>query len=161
LWTAAARGRLLLHPDAMSETTQPMSASMRDTRRLRVLREEVGRLRQRETRRRFDPCIHVGELGGPRTGFVIAARDLPVMDVGLRVDVASRLLMEAPPTWSDAWLVRPGTAEQHDVDLQWFSALRTAFAMHSRSLEGCYVITRTGWRDVVNGETRSWVRLRL
>ena len=132
-----------------------------DAHRLRMLREEVGRLRQRETRRRFDACLHVGELGGERTGFVIAARDLPVMDVQLRVDVAAGLLQDASPRWRTAWLVRPGTPEQHDVDLRWFSAVRTAFAMHARPLDGCYVVTRSGWRDLLTGDSRTWVRLRL
>lgn len=126
-----------------------------------MLREEVGRLRLRESRRVFDASIHVGELGGPRTGFVVAARDLPVMDVELRVDVVGRLLEDTPPSWQTAWLVRPGTPEPHDVDLQWFSAVGVAFAMHDRPLDGCYVVTRAGWRDVVTEEGRTWVRLRL
>ncbi len=115
--------------------------------RLRMLREEVGRLRLRESRRVFDASVHVGELGGPRTGFVVAARDLPVMDVELRVDVVARLLEDTPETWRTAWLVRPGSPEPHDVDLQWFSAARVAFAMHDRPLDGCYVVTRSGWRE--------------
>jgi hypothetical protein len=150
----------LLHAGAVPETTRSATPPRADVR-LRTLREEVGRLRQRETRRRFDACLHVGELGGQRTGFVVAARDLPVMDVELRVDVVSRLLQESPSSWCTAWLVRPGTAEQHDEDLRWLSAVRTAFAMHDRLLDGCYAVTRYGWRDLVTAETRSWVRLRL
>jgi hypothetical protein len=129
--------------------------------RLRRLREEVGRLRLRESRRVFDASIHVGELGGPRTGFVVAARDLPVMDVELRVDVVARLLEDTPASWQTAWLVRPGTPEPHDVDLQWFAAARVGFAMHGSPLDGCYVVTRAGWRDMVSDERRTWVRLRL
>ena len=142
-------------------TRPPPPTSIVDAARLRLLREEVGRLRQRETRRRFDACLHVGQLGGPRTGFVVAARDLPVMDVELRVDVVSRLLQDSPPSWRHVWLVRPGACEQHDVDLQWYSAARTAFAMHGRPLDDCFVITRSGWRDVLTGDSRTWVRLRL
>jgi hypothetical protein len=148
----------LLHPCAVPETTLPTIA---DARRLRALRDEVGRLRQRETRRRFDASIHVGELAGPRTGFVVAARDLPVMDIELRIDLLGRLLADAPPAWRSAWLVRPGTPEQHDVDLQWFSAMRTAFEMYGRPLDGGYVVTRSGWRDLLTGDARTWVRLRL
>jgi hypothetical protein len=33
--------------------------------------------------------------------------------------------------------------------------------MHGRPLDGFYVITRTGWRDVRTGERRVWKRLRL
>jgi hypothetical protein len=148
-------------PDTAPPSAPLVAEPIVDAHRLRMLREEVGRLRQRETRRRFDACLQVGELGGERTGFVIAARDLPVMDVQLRVDVAAGLLQDASPRWRTAWLVRPGTPEQHDVDLRWFSAIRTAFAMHARPLDGCYVVTRSGWRDLVTGDSRTWVRLRL
>ena len=151
----------MLHADAVPDTTHPRTPPASHDARLRTLREEVGRLRQRETRRLFDACLHVGELGGDRTGFVIAARDLPVMDVELRVDVVSRLLQDSPPHWRAAWLVRQGTPEQHDEDLRWLSAVRTAYAMHERPLDGCYTVTRYGWRDLVTGEARSWVRLRL
>jgi hypothetical protein len=150
----------LLHADAVPDTIRSRTPSSADVRVL-TLRREVGRLRQRETRRRFDACLHVGELGGQRTGFVIAARDLPVMDVELRVDVVSRLLHDSPPSWRTAWLVREGTPEQHDEDLRWLSAVSTAYAMHDRPLDGCYAVTRYGWRDLITGETRSWVRLRL
>ena len=49
----------------------------------------------------------------------------------------------------------------HDLDLQWLAAARTAFGMHGRPLEGFYALTRTGWRDVLTGESRVWKRLRL
>lgn len=140
------------------ENTSPTGAS-EDRRRL--LREEVGRLRARESRRVFDASVHVGVLAGPRTGLVVSARDRSVVDVALRVDLACSLLDRSPGDWRTAWLVRPGAAEPHDLDLQWLSALRTAFGIHDRSLDGCYVITRAGWRDAVTGDSRTWVRLRL
>jgi hypothetical protein len=155
----------VLHAVAVPDPTAPPARSPRrpvaGTARLLVLREEVGRLRLRESRRVFDASVHVGELGGARTGFVVAARDLPVMDVQLRCDVVGRLLEDAPEAWQTTWLVRPGTPEPHDVDLQWLAAARAAFAMHGRPLGGCYVVTRTGWRDLVTEEHRTWVRLRL
>src|SRR3954453_11259094 len=46
-----------------------------DARRRWALREEVGRLRARESRRVFDPSVHVGILGGGRAGFVLRAKD--------------------------------------------------------------------------------------
>lgn len=134
--------------------------SPRTDRRL-LLREEVGRFRAREHRRVFDSSVHVGLLGGPRTGFVIRAQDLPAMDAALRIDVVSALVESSPAEWRTAWIVRAGTPEPHDLDLQWLAAVLTAFAMHDRPVDDCYVITRAGWRDVRSGETRVWARLRL
>jgi hypothetical protein len=129
--------------------------------RRRLLREEVGRLRARESRRVFDTSVHVGVLGGPRTGFVVRAQDLPVVDAALRTDVLVALLEQSPPAWRTGWLVRAGTPERHDLDLQWLAAARAAFATHDRPLVGFYVLTRTGWRDPVADEAQSWTRLRL
>ena len=126
-----------------------------------ALREEVGRLRARESRRVFDATVQVGVLAGTRDGFVVRAQDLPVVDVALRTDVLSSLVEQAPPAWRTAWLVRSGTPDLHDQDLHWWAAARTAFGIHARPLDGFYVITRYGWRDVASGETREWKRLRL
>jgi hypothetical protein len=136
----------------------PPSCSL--DRRL-ALREEVGRLRARESRRVFDAIVQVGALGGTRDGFVVRAQDLPVVDVALRTDVLSSLVEQASPAWCTAWLVRSGTPELHDQDLHWWAAARTAFGIHARPLDGFYVITRYGWRDVASEETRVWKRLRL
>jgi hypothetical protein len=132
-----------------------------DARRRWALREEVGHLRARESRRVFDPSVHVGILGGDRTGFVLRAKDGPALDAALRIEVACRLLANSPPQWHTAWLVRTGTPEGHDLDQQWLSAARMGFGIHGRVLDGCFVVTRTGWRDVVTGEAREWTRLRL
>lgn len=129
--------------------------------RRNLLREEVGRFRAGECRRVFDASVHVGLLAGPRTGFVVRARDLPAVDVALRTDVVSALLEDSPPSWRTAWLVRPGTPEPHDLDLAWLAAMRAAAGMHDRPLDGCYVLTRAGWRDLVSDESRTWARLRL
>ncbi|MGA8993261.1 MAG: hypothetical protein WB441_03030 [Nocardioidaceae bacterium] len=125
-----------------------------------LLRREVLALRARESRRVFDASVHVGVLGGPRTGIVVRALDLPVLDASLRADLVSALLDLAQPAWSTVWLVRPGTPESWDADLAWWSAARVAFGMHGRQPDGCYVLTRSGWRDVLTDETRVWVRLR-
>jgi len=130
------------------------------TRRL-LLRQEVGRFRERESRRVFDTSVHVGVLAGDRTGFVARTADLPAIDAALRLDVVCTLLEQSPEEWRTAWLVRPGTPEVHDLDLQWLAAVRMAFAIHGRLLDGCYVLTRTGWRDAVSEESRVWARLRL
>ena len=126
-----------------------------------MLRREVGLLRQRESRRVFDTCVNVGILGGPRAGFVVPACDLPAVDVALRTDVVAALLEETPTDWRTMWLARAGTPELHDLDLQWLAAARTAFGMVDRPLDACYAVTRAGWLDVLTGEQRVWVRLRL
>jgi hypothetical protein len=132
-----------------------------DAGRRALLREEVGRFRARESRRVFDTSVQVGELGGPRTGFVVRAADLPAFDDGLRTDVVGALLEESPAAWTTVLVFRPGTPEQHDVDLRWLAAATAAFAAHDRPLQACYVVCRTGWRDVRTGASRSWTRLRL
>src|SRR5512141_1478204 len=131
------------------------------TDRRMLLREEVGRFRARESRRVFDVSLHVGVLGGLRDSFVVRAQDLPAVDASLRIDVVASLLEDSPEGWCAAWLVRPGTPEVHDLDLQWLAATRTAFGMHARTLDGFFVLTRAGWRDVLTDETRVWRRLRL
>ena len=140
---------------AMSPTRSPDT----DTRFL--LRQEVGRFRARESRRVFDESVHVGVLGGPRDSFVVRARDLPAFDAALRTDVVGALVEDAPVVWRTAWLVRPGTPEPHDLDLQWLAAASAAFAMHGRTLEAFFALTRAGWRDVLSDESRVWKRLRL
>jgi hypothetical protein len=126
-----------------------------------LLRTEVGRFRARESRRVFDVSVHVGVLGGDRDSFVVRGQDLPVVDAAPRTDVVSALLEGSPAEWCTAWLVRPGTPEPHDLDLQWLAAAGTAFGMHTRALEGFFALTRTGWRDVRTDEVRVWKRLRL
>jgi hypothetical protein len=142
-------------PDPSSPSTGP------DAGARRLLREEVGRFRARESRRVFDPSVHVGQLAGDRSGFVIRAQDRTAMDAALRLDVASRLVEQSPSEWRTAWLVRPGTPERHDLDLEWLAAFRTALDVHARPLEACYVITRSGWRDLRSDHQHVWARLRL
>jgi hypothetical protein len=132
-----------------------------DPTRSRLLRLEVGRFRARESRRVFDVAVVVGELGGDRDSFVVRAQDQPAVDTALRTDVVSALLEDSPPAWRTAWVARPGSPEPHDLDLQWLAAARTAFGMHARPLEGFFVVTRSGWRDVLTDESRAWRRLRL
>lgn len=132
-----------------------------DLHRQALLREEVGRFRARESRRVFDWAVYVGVLGGPRTGFVVRAQDVPAFDGALRTDVLSQLLEQVPEQWRTVWVVRPGTPQVHDLDLRWLGAASTAFGMHGRELDGCFVLTRVGWRDVRTDEQRVWARLRL
>lgn len=126
-----------------------------------LLRAEVGRFRTRESRRVFDVSVHVGVLAGLRDSFVVRAQDVPAVDAALRIDVVSALLEDSPDEWHTGWLVRPGTPEVHDIDRQWLAAAVTAFGMHDRPMDGFFVLTRTGWRDVLTDESRVWKRLRL
>jgi len=127
----------------------------------RLLRQEVGLLRERESRRVFDVAITVGELAGERDSFVLRAQDVPAMDIGLRIDVVSSLVDQSAPGAISAWLTRPGAPHVHDVDLEWFAAANVAFGMHGRELAGFYAITRAGWLDVRTGEQMVWKRLRI
>ena len=126
-----------------------------------LLRLEVGRLRQRETRRSFDSALFVGVLDGPRDSFSLPLRDAPAVDAGVRTDVVGRLLDRTAPDHRTLWLVRPGHPEPHDADLAWAGAARRAFALHGRPLDGCYVVTRYGWLDLDSGRARTWKRLRI
>jgi len=126
-----------------------------------LLRREVGLLRQRETRRVFDTVVYVGTLGGDRDSFVARARDLPAIDTAVRIDVLADLLDRTDDRLRTLWLTRAGRPEPYEDDITWLAAAGTAFAMHGRPLEGCFVVTRFGWRDVRSGESREWQRLRI
>lgn len=128
---------------------------------IRLLREEVGLLRARESRRVFDVAITVGGLAAERDSFVLRAGEASTTDFGLRVDVLSALVGRSGPEVTRAWVTRPGAPHAHDVDLEWLAAANLAFAIHGRELAGFYAITRGGWLDVRTGEHRVWKRLRL
>lgn len=126
-----------------------------------LLRQEVGRLRARESRRVFDTMVYVGQLGADRDSFCVRAKDLPAFDAALRVDAVSGLLADTSEDCRVAWLARAGSPTLHDLDLEWFAAARLAFASRGRPLDGFYAFTRTGWLDVLTLEARTWKRLRL
>jgi hypothetical protein len=149
------------------------------------LRREVGMLRRRQTRRRFDAVVEVGVVDGPRRSATVPAAVRPLLDPGTRSALVTTLLEEyvgqpivesrppapepSPTGGSDktvacptaAWLVRPGEPVLQDDDLAWLSAADRAFASSGAELAGFYVITRTGWLDVRSEESRTWKRLRL
>ena len=125
------------------------------------LRQEVGRLRERESRRVFDLVVHVGVVAGERDSFVVRAQDLPAVDAALRIDVVSSLLAQAAADPVSTWVSRAGEPHLHDLDLEWLAAATVAFGIHGRRLAGFYAVTRTGWLDVRTGERRTWKRLRL
>jgi hypothetical protein len=139
---------------------------MTDPALLPLLRLEVGRLRAREPRRRFDSVVHVGALGDRHRSCVVPSLDprvAAVLDAGTRTDLLVRLLEEEPPHPREAcvWVSRPGEPDLEDGDLAWYAAAARAFATVGCSLDGCWAVTRTGWLDVLTGERRTWKRLRL
>ncbi|HET6562072.1 MAG TPA: hypothetical protein VFG72_09370 [Marmoricola sp.] len=124
-----------------------------------AFRIEVGRLRARAQRRRFPAELHLGVPGGHRVTL-----ELPAADAGLRLDLLSALLdlwraERGGPAFG--WVVRPGVPTLHDDDLAWYAAAVRAFGALGESPEGFRAVTRTGWLDVVTGESRVWKRLRL
>jgi hypothetical protein len=134
---------------------------MRDDPTRARLRLEVGRFRARESRRVFDTAVYVGRLDGPRDSFVARARDLTMMDAGLRIDVVAALVEATAEEARQAWITRAGIPAPHDEDLAWLAAAISGFGIHGRPLDGFYVFTRTGWLDPRSGESRTWKRLRL
>ena len=138
--------------DRLDDGPEPAAAEHVGPDRRRLLLARVERLRARQTRRGFDSSVHVGALDGDECGFVIGARDLPVLDVALRIDVLTALLQATPSTWRTAWLVRAGTPDPQPQDLHWLAAAGAALAVHGRALDDCFVITPAGWREVRTGE---------
>ena len=136
--------------------TEPTTASL--------LRLEVGNLRARESRPRFDTVVHVGTLGGDRRTCTLPPAGPQVVDAGTRTEVVSWLL-EADRAGSSGrasvWLTRAGEPQVQDEDLAWLSASDRAFGALGHRLDGCWSVTRTGWLDVRTGERRVWKRLRL
>jgi hypothetical protein len=126
-----------------------------------LLRLEVARLRSETSRRRFDPVVHVGELGSAHRSCAVPAVD-PVLDAGTRTEVVLRLLEEdTDPRSACLWLARPGEPLLEDADLAWLAAAARAFGALDRHLAGAWAVTRTGWLDLRTGERRTWKRLRL
>jgi len=134
---------------------------MADALELSLLRLEVGRLRARESRERFDAVVHVGHLGAAQRSCPVPCGDL-VLDPGTRTELVLRLLEAGGFVGAAAaWLTRPGEPVVQDDDLGWLSATLRAFGATGSSLAGFWSVTRTGWLDVRTGEARTWKRLRV
>lgn len=131
-----------------------------------ALRQEVGEFRRGERRRRFPLGVHAGTLGGPRASVQVGWPEPASYDAALRLDMVDALLAQEADTPTgrrhvDVWLTRPGVPELHDLDLAWHAAARHAAGAHGLALAAFHVVTRTGWLDVLTGESRTWKRLRL
>jgi len=143
----------------------PDLAARRDPTR-ELLRLEVGRLRRRESRRRFDTVVSIGWLDGVRHSRAVPAAAGPLLDPGTRSEVVARLLEELTVAADDrqqvdAWLERPGEPVLEDEDLRWLSSASRAFEASGMELDRFWAVTRTGWLDVRTEERRTWKRLRL
>jgi hypothetical protein len=142
---------LRMHPSALPD---------RPAGQLALLRQEVGRFRAAEQRRRFPTTLHIGRLEGDRTAWEVPAAAGP-LDRATAFDLLDCGLAAALPAEVDAWVTRPGVPELHDEDLLWLTVTSAAVAARGSALVSFHAVTRTGWLDVRTGETRVWVRLRL
>ena len=127
---------------------------------LALLRQEVGRFRAAEQRRRFPTTLHVGRLDGTRTALEVPATAGP-LDRATAFDLLDCRLDARLPAEVEAWVTRPGVPELHDEDLLWMTVTSAAVAARGASLVSFHAVTRTGWLDVRTGESKVWVRLRL
>jgi hypothetical protein len=153
-----------------------------------ALRRAVHRLRRSERRRIFPPAVHVGPLDDPET-LVLADHPRPStpstpydgppgldrfgarlpadrfdpdrLDVGLRTDLAGRLLERARPGACGAWLTRVGHPLPHDLDAAWLGPLRHAFLEAGREPVFLVVVTKNGWYEPLGEGRRTWQRLRI
>jgi hypothetical protein len=123
----------------------------------RVLRAAVLELVEGEARRHFPAVLHAGEPGRS----VLHVEDPPLVDAGLRADVALALLRRAGVLSPRpvVWLTRPGELSQHDDDVRWIGPVTWASGSLGLSV-GLVVVTRRGWFDPVSDVRREWRRLR-
>ena len=107
--------------------------------------------------RRISTTLHVGTPGGVRR----VLTDDAAWDEALRADLLVRLLESCPPGAAHrVWLTRGGDGAIRDADLGWLRAARTAAAVAHLPLPSFVVVTRSGWRDLLRDECRTWSRAR-
>lgn len=124
-----------------------------------ALRRAVFALRCRERRRVFPTSVHVGD---PDAWHASYAAGPDRLDIALRADIVAGLLRSVSEDEQPAfWLTRPGVPEPHDDDRVWVAAARQAFAEAGQAAAWWAVVTKNGWYDVTDGETRTWKRLRI
>lgn len=99
------------------------------------------------------PVFHLGTPGGRRGSEQLAIAAAPGHDAGLRADLveqAAGLLPRLDPA-PVAWMTRTGALAPTDLDLAWLAAARAGLERHGRSLGSFFVITRSGWRELLTG----------
>lgn len=124
----------------------------------RALRRAVVDHAHAERRRSHLPLLHVGIPGVRDVVHAIRAED--ATDHALRSDIVAAMLRRLDARNTPlVWLTRSGELDAQDVDLEWLSALRQAFAEAGIPLV-FVVVGRHGWRDPRSGLTRTWARFR-
>lgn len=110
------------------------------------------------TTRSLPTICHVGHPGGEHAHWVHGGRD---DEASLRADLVERAVDGLSVTQGAcAWVTRAGQLEIGDADAEWFTAVRSGFARHGLELPAFFVLNRSGWVDLVNGERRQWSRVR-
>ena len=126
-----------------------------------ALRLAVHHLRRTTRSRSFRPVLHLGALGGASVDWFLD--ETPPPDVGLRTEIVAALLSRAllGHTCPQAWLTRPGTAEPHDLDLDWVPVVSRVF-LESAIVPGTIaVVTKSGWYEPLGDQRAQWKRLRM
>jgi hypothetical protein len=130
------------------------------------LRVEVVRVVTAAGRRRtILPVCHVGHPAGEQSALPESQVAENTADAtaaaALRTDLVVRALDGLlSTTGACTWVVRSGPLTPTDADAAWWSAARSGFARHDVPLEHVVLVNRSGWRDLVGGESRSWSRVR-
>jgi hypothetical protein len=107
------------------------------------------------TRRALPTTCHVGHPGGEQVTLPEA------YDAGLRTDLVERAIDGLTTTeGACVWITRGGDLGTSDSDVGWYAAARQGFARHGLELTAFVLVTRTAWLDLVDGEQRTWRRVR-
>ena len=133
---------------------------------VRGLRREAFRQLQSDPRRTAFPAVlHVGRLDAwPAEQ---DACEVPrAVGPGWARDVVEAMLLDRRRAEvTDAWLTRPGDPEPDHLDRVWAAALREAAAAYALPPARFFVVTRTGWTQVLTepaaAPAQRWTRLRL
>jgi hypothetical protein len=107
-------------------------------------------------RRTLPTVLHLGHPYGE----LVAVPEQDWYDAAARADLVTRALDGLEDPAPLAWLTRAGTLAAEDVDLHWCAAVQTGYARHGLPLSGFYLITRTGWCDLIGGARQQWYRVR-
>lgn len=128
-----------------------------------ALRQAVVALRRHHRSESFPTRLHVGRIEQSRPGVGLWVPE-GGGDLGLRIDVATRLLDDSPGeglgtvSRSQLWVTRSGTPEPDSQDLLWDTAVRFAAGQLGLPPPPLWVLTRFGWSDPRSGALQRWTR---